>query len=58
MDAVFKTASTMTDHFINDKGNIDTKPFRDAVRHYTFRLYGVNDDLMTIDLLMFIYPLN
>ena len=44
MDAVFKRAYTMTDFSINNKPNLDTEPFRIAVWHYTFRLYGVNND--------------
>jgi len=44
MDAVFRRAYTMTDHSINTAQNLDTEPFRIAVWHYTFRLYGVNND--------------
>eukprot|EP00484_Ammonia_sp_Unknown_P015744 CAMPEP_0197072826 /NCGR_PEP_ID=MMETSP1384-20130603/210292_1 /TAXON_ID=29189 /ORGANISM="Ammonia sp." /LENGTH=907 /DNA_ID=CAMNT_0042511647 /DNA_START=100 /DNA_END=2824 /DNA_ORIENTATION=- len=44
MDAVFRTAYTMTDHSINNAANVDTEPFRIAIWHYVFRLFGVNND--------------
>merc|ERR1712228_741936 len=44
MDAVFNRAKSMTDNSINSNDDLDTEPFRLAVWHYTFRLYGVQND--------------
>merc|ERR1712048_639188 len=44
MDAVFNRTLSMTDNSINSNADLDTEPFRLAVWHYTFRLYGVNND--------------
>eukprot|EP01084_Bolivina_argentea_P265924 450894_1 len=57
MDKVFKTAYNMTDNSINNKNNLDTEPFRIAVWHYTFRLYGVNNDSYEYSYINFYLPI-
>jgi len=43
VDAVFRRAQTMTDGCVNGV-ECNTDVFRSAMRHYAFRLYGINND--------------
>lgn len=43
LDLVFSTTQSMTDHTICGK-KVDTELFRNAIWHYAFRLYGINND--------------